>query len=35
LTISKLDRYLRRVVPEGTRMDNAEDSSDNDSSDED
>lgn len=35
LTISKLDRYLRRVVPEGTRMDNGEESSDNDSSDED
>ena len=35
LTISKLDRYLRRVVPEGTQMDNGEEYSDNDSSDED
>ncbi|MCJ1304878.1 hypothetical protein MMC08_007691 [Hypocenomyce scalaris] len=35
LTIAKLDRYLRRVRPEGSRMDNGEESSDNESSDED
>ena len=35
MTISKLDRFLKRVRPEGSKMDNAEQSSDDESSDED
>lgn len=35
MTISKLDKYLRRIKPEGSKVDNAEDSSASDSSDDD
>ena len=35
MTISKLDRYFRRVRPEGSRLDNVEESSGDESSDED
>ena len=35
ITISKLDRYLRRIKPEGSKLDVGEESSDNDSSDDD
>ena len=35
MTLSKLDRYLRRIKPEGIRMDHAEELSDNESSDDD
>ena len=35
MTISKLDRYFRRVRPEGSRADNVEESSGEESSDED
>lgn len=35
MTISRLDKYLRRIRPEGAKVENGEESSDNDSSDED
>ena len=35
MTISKLDKYLRRVKPEGSRMEDGDESSASDSSDDD
>ena len=35
MTISKIDKYLRRIRPEGSKIDNGEDSSASESSDDD